>query len=315
MQQQQQQQRVMMQQQQMQQVQRPQLQPVKPPAAPAALQTAAPSPQQQPAGQQQQQYHFAGRKRPAAEAVGGKPVSNKAAKRAAALAPLAPSGPVVVRPPATPAEAAEVEAWKAERRKHWPSASNLARKVRRANSRPAVFRSHFASAANCSVNWSLIFRLVVVVLGSHQLVGVHVHLCWQWRRDACVLPDDHAKDAPHLAGQLCQLGCCAHEAATAGLMHFSAVSLQCCCLSEISEACSCADAPDYCSVGACRTPSPPSLQHQAHWTPTQPRPQAQAVAAAAAGQQHWQQCWPSKRRWASPKLQARQTCTLGLTAA
>jgi hypothetical protein len=35
-----------------------------------------------------------------------------------------------VRAPATAAEAAEVEAWKAERRKHWPSATNLARKVR-----------------------------------------------------------------------------------------------------------------------------------------------------------------------------------------
>jgi len=47
-------------------------------------------------------------------------LSNKAAKRAAAAAPLAPAGPVVVREPATAAEAAEVEAWKAERRSTGP---------------------------------------------------------------------------------------------------------------------------------------------------------------------------------------------------
>lgn len=80
--------------------------------------------------QQQKQYHFAGRKRSHEAAnTGSRPLSNKAAKRAAALAPLVPQGPVVVRAPATAAEAAEVEAWKAERRKNWPSANNVAKKV------------------------------------------------------------------------------------------------------------------------------------------------------------------------------------------
>jgi hypothetical protein len=104
---------------------------------------APPPQQQQPHKQQTQQqlpgtkqYDFQGaRKRAAPSDAGpgsnGKPwVSNKAAKRAAASAPLVPmSGPVVVRPAATAEEAAEIEAWKAERRKHWPSAANTSKKV------------------------------------------------------------------------------------------------------------------------------------------------------------------------------------------
>jgi hypothetical protein len=80
------------------------------------------------------QYNFPGaRKRPAPadfSSSSGRPMSNKAAKRAAASAPLVPvSGPVSVRPAANAEEAAEIEAWKAERRKHWPSAANTAKKV------------------------------------------------------------------------------------------------------------------------------------------------------------------------------------------
>ena len=61
---------------------------------------------------------------------GGHPLSNKAAKRAAAAAPLLPmTGPVVVRAAVNAEEAAEIEAWKAERRKHWPSKNNVTKKV------------------------------------------------------------------------------------------------------------------------------------------------------------------------------------------
>jgi hypothetical protein len=38
-------------------------------------------------------------------------------------------GPVVVRAPASAAEAAEVEAWKADRRRHYPTPSNMVAKV------------------------------------------------------------------------------------------------------------------------------------------------------------------------------------------
>jgi hypothetical protein len=109
-------------------------------------QASAPSPQQQqphkqPTQQQlpgAKQYDFQGaRKRSAPNDAGPGSnnskswVSNKAAKRAAASAPLVPmSGPVVVRPAANAEEAAEIEAWKAERRKHWPSAANTSKKVR-----------------------------------------------------------------------------------------------------------------------------------------------------------------------------------------
>jgi hypothetical protein len=95
-----------------------------------------PQQQHQPLPSPAKQYSFPGaRKRPAPADFtpnsSSKPVSNKAAKRAAASAPLVPlSGPVVVRPAANAEEAAEIEAWKAERRRHWPSAANTAKKVR-----------------------------------------------------------------------------------------------------------------------------------------------------------------------------------------
>mgnify|MGYP001807274601 FL=1 len=101
-----------------------------------ALQQPQQQQQHQPLPSPAKQYSFPGaRKRPAPADFtpnsSSKPVSNKAAKRAAASAPLVPlSGPVVVRPAANAEEAAEIEAWKAERRRHWPSAANTAKKVR-----------------------------------------------------------------------------------------------------------------------------------------------------------------------------------------
>lgn len=138
----------------MQQQQQQQMRP--PPQAHTSVQQQPPQQQQQQQPPQLQlqlpggnkQYNFQGaRKRPAPtdSSNSGRPLSNKAAKRAAASAPLVPlTGPVAVRPAANAEEAAEIEAWKAERRKHWPSATNTAKKV---------------SSSSSSTCYSLLLRL------------------------------------------------------------------------------------------------------------------------------------------------------------
>lgn len=71
---------------------------------------------------------MSGNKRPAQHAAAAdRPVSKKQQKRLVAAAPLV-TGPVVIREPKSEEERRDVEAWKEERRKHYPTAANLQRK-------------------------------------------------------------------------------------------------------------------------------------------------------------------------------------------
>eukprot|EP00983_Pelagomonas_calceolata_P023868 751485-Pelagomonas_calceolata.AAC.1 len=79
------------------------------------------------------------------------------------MLPIDNQGPVVVKPPANEEERLEVERWKEERRKHYPTASNIAKRAAEAKSREeagALFLKGALQPSSKAYSVELIFTLV-----------------------------------------------------------------------------------------------------------------------------------------------------------